>query len=33
MAAVDALLFATAAGFGLVIGATILVIVGVRQEE
>jgi hypothetical protein len=33
MAAVDGLLFATAAGFGVVVVATVLVIVGVRQEE
>ena len=33
MAAVDALLFAVAAGFTVIVMATILVIVGVRQEE
>jgi hypothetical protein len=33
MAAVGALLFATAAGFAVVIAATALVIVGVRHEE
>ena len=33
MAAVDMLLFATAAGFALIIAATILVIIGVHQEE
>lgn len=33
MAAIDALLFATAAGFAAIAAATALVIIGVRQEE
>jgi hypothetical protein len=33
MAVVDALLFVVAAGFAVIVVATILVIVGVRQEE
>jgi hypothetical protein len=33
MAAVDTLLFATAAGFALIVAGTILVIIGVHQEE
>jgi hypothetical protein len=33
MAAIDALLFATAAGFAAIAATTALVIIGVRQEE
>jgi hypothetical protein len=33
MAAIDAIVFATAAGFAVIVIATILVIIGVHQEE
>jgi hypothetical protein len=33
MAVIDALVFATAAGLAVVVAATILVIIGARQEE
>jgi hypothetical protein len=33
MAAIDLLAFATAAGFAMVAAATVLVVIGVRQEE
>lgn len=33
MAAIDAIVFATAAGFAVIVVATILVIIGVHQEE
>jgi hypothetical protein len=33
MAAIEAIVFAGAAGFGVIIVATILVVIGVRQEQ
>ncbi|HEU5419263.1 MAG TPA: hypothetical protein VFV41_16345 [Streptosporangiaceae bacterium] len=33
MAAIEAMLFAVAAGFAVIVVATILVIIGIRQEE
>jgi hypothetical protein len=33
MAAIEAIVFAGAAGFALIVVATVLVIIGVRQEE